>query len=199
MCKDADSAVTGQMEAILESVLSAQEGKPAEVDEIIGAIEDYDDSGDLPVLSLPLNEQLRFIEHHAEDYDTGTAWLEIKGSPYELTTNHSRKTYQVPIDLTGIRAVIESNANWTICSRARSELASKFYELKPFFDQHGLDQGVLSSSNPFGWAAHRSETWHDAHDCTVYHYRDVEGDVNVDVWEFRLNSVNFYVLLTQTI
>lgn len=195
MCKDADSAVTGQMEAILESVLSAFEGNPAEVDEFIGAVEEYDDSGDLPVLSLTLNEQLRFIEHHAEDYDTATAWVEIKGSPYDLPANHSRKTYQVPFDLTGIRSVIEANANWTICSRARSELASKFYELKPFFDQHGLDQGILSSSNSFGWVAHHSETWHDAYDCTVYHYQGVEGDVNVDVWEFRLVKTPVYVIL----
>ncbi|MBF0481649.1 MAG: hypothetical protein HQK82_08230 [Desulfovibrionaceae bacterium] len=195
MRKDADSAVTGQMEAILESVLFAFEGKPAEVDEIIETVEDYDDSGDLPVLSLTLNEQLRFIEHHAEDYDTATAWVEIKGSPYDLTANHSRKTYQVPFDLTGIRSVIEANANWTICSRAKSELASKFHELKPFFGQNGLDQGILSSTNPFGWVAHRSETWHDAHGCTVYHYQGVEGDVNVDVLELRLFKTPVYVIM----
>jgi hypothetical protein len=194
MSRDIYEANESQAASILEGAVNAVTGESAMLNALKEAAEDYDDSGDLPALGLRLEEQLRAIELYAYDHDTHL----IQVDSDEVTTPYRQGVKsRAMVDLRDVRTLIESNANWTLCAKAKSDLLDDLDGLQNLFDQYDLSEGQFNSINPFGWAAHNSETQHEGYDCTVYHYRGVEGDVDADVWEFRQNSTSFFVICTQ--
>lgn len=194
MSRDIYEAVESQAASILEVAVNAVTGEPALLNTLKEAAGDYDDSGDLPVLGLRLEDQLRAIELYADDYDTHMIQVD---SGEVLPPYRQGGKARVMVDLRNARTWIESNANWTLCAKAKSDLLSDLNGLQSLFDHFDLSEGQFSSTNPFGGTAHHSETLHEAYDCTVYHYQGVEGDVDADAWEFRLKSTNFFVICTQ--
>ena len=194
MSRDIYEAMESQAASILEGAVSAVTGEPAKHNTLKEAAEDYDDSGDLPVLGLRLEEQLRAIELYAYDYDTHLIQVD---SDEVMPSYRQGVKARAMVDLRDVRTWLESNANWTLCAKAKSDLLDDLNGLQSLFDQYDLSEGQFNSINPFGWAAHNSVTQHEGYDCTVYHYRSVEGDVDADVWEFRKNSTSFFVICTK--
>ncbi len=195
MSRDIYEAIASQAASILEGAINAVTGEPALLDTLKEAAEDYDDSGDLPFLGLRLEDQLRAIELYAYDYDTHLIQVDLE----EVVPSYQQRVKtRAMVDLRDARTWIESNANWTLCAKTKSDLLDELNGLKTIFDQFDHREGQFSPTNPFGWAAHHSETQYEAHGCTVYHYRDVEGDIDVDAWELRLNGTNFFVICTHS-
>lgn len=194
MSRDIYEAITSQAASILEGAVNAVTGDPALLDTLKEAAEDHDDSGDLPVLGLRLEDQLRAIELYAYDYDTHLIQVDSE----EVMPSYRQGVIgKAMVDLRDVRTWIESNANWTLCAKAKSDLLDDLNSLQAFFEQYDLSEGQFNSINPLGWAVHHSETQYEAHDCTVYHYQGVEGEVDADAWEFRLSSTSFFVICTQ--
>lgn len=194
MSRDIYEAITSQAASILEGAVNAVTGDPALLDTLKEAAKDHDDSGDLPVLDLRLEEQIRVIELYAYDYDTHL----IQVDSDEVVPSYRQGVKgKAMIDLRDVRTWIESNANWTLCAKAKSNLLDDLNSLQAFFEQYDLREGQFNSINPLGCAVHHSETQYEGYDCTVYHYQGVEGDFDADVWELRLNGTNFFVICNQ--
>ena len=129
-----------------------------------------------------------------------------EGAACDLDTDHQLDLLECHGDVLGfdvlhhtsiidLRVKIEESTSAVLASLARDEALEAFQALESVLDREDLDLSALSTTNPYGWARHYSES--DEESCHVYHYRNVEG-THVDVLELELSS-DHSVFLTRSV
>ena len=92
------------------------------------------------------------------------------------------------------RTHLEGLAAQLVCSLAESDAKAAFTELEELMEEHDIPLEDVRSKNTFGWARHFRER-DESDKCHVYEYRNVEGEIHVDVWECRIGAEASCVLL----
>ena len=156
---EAKHAIKARAEGILDEMLfKIEHGEIQDIDDCNAFIDDTDND-DAAAMHLDLDDQLTLVELHAEDHG-----LEISGS------------------IEDIRTKIETFAAYLVCTLAESEARTAVHNLETFLDENEFEFEEIASSNAYGWARHYAEREEDG--CQVYEYRNVEGEIHVDVWEY---------------
>ena len=154
-------SINARTECILEGIIyGIEHGAIKDIDGCNAFIDDTP-GDDTAAIELGLDDRLTLVEWHAEDFG-----LEFNGS------------------LGDIRRTIEDYAAYLICSLAEGEVRSAVFELEMFLDENDFELEEIASNNVYAWARHYAEREED--DAYVYEYRNVEGDIHVDVWEYEL-------------
>lgn len=126
------------------------------------------------VSDLDLDRQLTLLEYHAEDYDLG-----IQG-----------------ICVEDLRTTIENLAATLVCYLAQTEALGSISELEEVIDVNGFELGDITASNSYAGATHRRES--ELNGCTIYEYRNIDGEIHADVWEKELAG-GVKIFLTRTL
>ena len=157
---NAKHAINARSEAILSDIMFMIER--GEISDIDGCYTVVDDThlDDAAAIYLDLDEQLTLLEWHADDYG-----LEFDD-----------------VSLGELRMKIEGYAASLVCILAQAEARSAVRDLETFLDENGFEFEEIASRNGYEWARHYAEREED--DAQVYEYRDVEGEIHVDVWEY---------------
>lgn len=121
-------------------------------------------------MCLSLEDQLATIEHYVDDC----------GMEDESVT------------LANIRTEIEGKACYLIFSIAEQKAREAFQGLEELMDDSDFEFSDLVLTNRYSWARHYAER--EEEDAQVYEYRNIEGEVHVDVWEYVLcGSTRIYL------
>ena len=155
-------AIDARTDLILEGVMyGIEHGKLEDIDDCDTAIDDtcLDSTA---AVDLDLDDKVTLIELQADEYGL------------ELSTDSLRD----------ISRRLENLATTLICRLAENDARSAVFELDMFLDENEFEFKEIALRNPYGWARHYAEREED--DAQVYEYRNVEGEIHVDVWEYEL-------------
>lgn len=71
------------------------------------------------------------------------------------------------------------------------KVSEELQELQEFLESEELELSEATSNNPHEWWIHYAER--DLDNCTVYEYRNLEGEkLHYDVYHYSNSFVNFY-------
>jgi hypothetical protein len=170
---DVKAAITTLAQAMLEgTIIMIDRDEIRGMDGCYRFIEEshFDGADDC---ELNLDDQLTLLEYHADDYD-----LSIKG-----------------ISVEDLRTTIEELALELVSSLAQTEALSSISELEEIIDVNGFEFDEITASNPYAGATHRRES--ELNGCTIYEYRNLEGEIHADVWEKELaGGVKVFLIRT---
>ena len=156
------NAIDARADLILEGVIyGIEHGKLEDIDDCDASIADTRLDSTAAV-DLDLDDKVTLIELQADEYG-----LELVDGP-----------------LRDIGRRLEDLATTLICYLAEDDARSAVFGLDMFLDENGFEFEEIVLSNPYGWARHYAER--EEEDAYVYEYRNVEGEIHVDVWEYEL-------------
>ena len=156
-----EKAIDSRTEAIIEDILHRIEYDSLDSIEACHVVVDETLVDDCAAIHIDLDDRLTLVECYGDEYD------------FE------------PITLDDLRTKLEGYAAALICYLAESRARELIEKLENFMDAEGFEFSEVGLSNNLEWARHYAER-EDIEDCQVYEYRNVERDVHIDVYEYRL-------------
>lgn len=160
--------IAEHVDGILESVLyRIEQDKPSDFDALREAIDETGDDG-TGAIHLDAHDWFALVAEVADEL----GWD------------------KPDVSLDRLEQWLEEKASAAVIDLAQSGARERLDELESFMDEHGLALCELRSENRFGWAVHRAEREED--EAHVLEYRQVEGEIDVDVWEHSLGAHTIY-------
>ncbi|MDY7091805.1 MAG: hypothetical protein SX243_02420 [Acidobacteriota bacterium] len=121
------------------------------------------------VIDLDLDEQLTILEEYGDDYG-----LDLNG-----------------LTLDNLRTRIESLSALVISYLGEARARSALQVVEDLLDDLDLPLSALLPDNPYSSFAHHAER--DEPPWQVYEYRQVEGELDVDLYELTVAGVRLWV------